>query len=93
MDFKKLSTFLIAVGVVMLVAGGIIYITNQTAELSPGVYFQSGFESGMGRPGQATEAVRKKERSDRNRDIAQKILIGGGIALIVGISISVSTKT
>lgn len=83
MDFKKLGTFIIAIGVIILVGSGIFYAANMGKSVDGNVAFLAGFGNK-----QAQEIWAKQE----NRETAKKGLIPGVIVTIVGVGIFMSVK-
>jgi hypothetical protein len=83
MDIKKLATFIIGVGLVILVGSGLFYAVNMGEEVTGGIAFMSGLGNK-----QAQELWEKQE----NRETAKTGFVPGVIITIAGIGLLMSAK-
>lgn len=83
MDFKKLGTFIIAIGLVIFVGAGIFYAVNIDKKVDGNVAFLAGFGN------KQAKALWAKQN---NREKAKKGFIPGVIVTIVGVAIFMSAK-
>jgi hypothetical protein len=79
MDFKKFGNVVLILGIVILLYGGLKWVSNQPREASPSF------------PGDFQLAPDNSE-ANANRSAAITILVAGGIVAFVGLGISYSSN-
>jgi len=90
MSYKKFAKFIIALGIMILVGGGIYYGVNQPAKFTPSR--SQDFMQTLNDMGKSLDVMSQNFVREHRRKTAVKIMIAGGIVLFLGIGISVSAK-
>lgn len=79
MDFKKLSIFIIVLGLLILAVGGGMYIKNRQVSARGGILGQ-------------LKALDQNMYRKPKRETATKVIIAGAIVSFVGVGVMVSAK-
>ena len=91
MDIKKLSKFIIALGIVILTVGAIKLVINQPQKYTPSE--RNGFADALqGNIDPRWQVADANMIAQIEREKATKIMIAGGVILFIGIGVFASAK-
>ena len=96
MDIKKLSQFILALGILVLAVGGIMFAVNQPKSFAssspqqqdPFAAIAQAVHDGDAR----MQVMDANTRAQEARGNATKVMIAGGVVLFIGIGVSASAK-
>lgn len=87
MDFKKLATYVVILGVLVLGYGGFQWLSNQPKKINP-----SQAKGGLAGFGEALSVQTENLIRVGARKKATKIIIAGGIVIFIGAGVYASAK-
>ena len=97
MDIKKLSQFIIALGIIVLAVGGIMIALNQPktftpAASQPGKSVSDSIFQHINNSGAELQNLDDNRSAQEARGNATKVMIAGAIVLFIGFGVSASVK-